>query len=224
MGLGSGSACVIEVGHQALDVAPEVTVRSWRGRQISTAGTGTAFVMALEPAELGVAQGCYPLPAFGYAVVPGPGRITGGSGVVIEHRRHVGLFCVGGPVETSGRLRYIDGCRDTVLVAPVVKGDPCLSLLHLPPSLVQSDHHHPSERVGLVVAGRGTCVSGDGERAEMRPGMMFVLPAGVVHRFESDAPGLLLMAWHPDSDFGPTDDDHPMLNRTLRPGSADGFR
>ena len=25
-----------------------------------------------------------------------------------------------------------------------------------------------------------------------------------------------VIAWHPDSDFGPTDQDHPMINRTLR--------
>jgi hypothetical protein len=24
-----------------------------------------------------------------------------------------------------------------------------------------------------------------------------------------------ILAWHPDSDFGLTDEDHPMLNRTL---------
>jgi hypothetical protein len=121
-----------------------------------------------------------------------------------------------------GRLSYIDGCRDTLLVAPVVRGDPCLNLLSLPGGLVQTDHQHPSERVGLVVAGGGVCVSGPGRRDELAHGSLFVLPPGLVHRFESDPDaGLLLMAWHPDSDSGPTDDDHPMLNRTLRPGSTE---
>jgi len=31
-----------------------------------------------------------------------------------------GLFAVGGPVEATGRLTYIDGCTDTVLAAPLV--------------------------------------------------------------------------------------------------------
>jgi len=28
-----------------------------------------------------------------------------------------------------------------------------------------------------------------------------------------------VIAWHPDSDFGPRDDDHPMINRTLIPST-----
>jgi hypothetical protein len=27
-----------------------------------------------------------------------------------------------------------------------------------------------------------------------------------------------VIAWHPDSDFGPEDDDHPMVNRTIVDG------
>jgi hypothetical protein len=72
-----------------------------------------------------------------------------------------------------------------------------------------------------VVDGAGTCVSGEDHRDAMRSGSVFVLPAGTCHRFETGPHDhLLLMAWHPDSDVGPTDDDHPMLNRTLRPGSG----
>ena len=32
-------------------------------------------------------------------------------------------------------------------------GDPCLNLLHIPPSTRQSAHTHPSIRVGLIVSG-----------------------------------------------------------------------
>jgi hypothetical protein len=35
---------------------------------------------------------------------------------------------------------------------------------------------------------------------------------------------LLVMAWHPDSDSGPSHDDHPMLNRTLRVESPERVR
>ena len=125
---------------------------------------------------------------------------------------------VGGPVESVGRLRYIDGCSDTLLVAPVVWGDPCLNYLHLPQGVVQTDHHHPSLRAGIVLRGNGTCVM-DGRAVPLTPGVVFMLEPGTTHRFESGSVPLEIVAWHPDSDFGPTDDDHPMLNRTLRPGS-----
>jgi quercetin dioxygenase-like cupin family protein len=197
---------------------PGVELESWSQVGVRHDGRGTAFAMVLHDATLESAHGTYPLPGRSFAVVPGPARFHGGSGLAVTARHHHGLFHIGGPVESSGRLRYIDGCTDTVLVAPVVRGDPCLNLLHLPAGTVQSDHHHPSVRIGLVVAGHGRCVLGGGTAKMLEPGVWFVLQAGSRHRFETtDADGLLLMAWHPDSDSGPTDEDHPMLNRTLRP-------
>jgi quercetin dioxygenase-like cupin family protein len=182
------------------------------------------YMLTLARAEVIPALETFPVPAAGYAVVPSVAMVRGGSGVSIVHREHCGLFSVGGPVEATGRLAYIDGCRDTVLVAPVVQGDPCLNLLHLPPGTVQSDHYHPSVRVGLVVSGQGVCVLEGGRLTPLVSGVVFFLPAGATHRFETDATDLLLMAWHPDSDVGPTDDDHPMLNRTLQPASDERLR
>ena len=187
-------------------------------------GVGTMYVVTLARAEVLLAGETFPIPAAGYAVLPSAAEVRGGSGVSVVHREHHGLFSLGGPIETTGRLAYIDGCRDTVLVAPVVRGDPCLNLLHLPRATVQSDHHHPSVRVGLVVSGRGTCVLDGGRLTSLVPGVVFFLPAGATHRFETEATDLLLMAWHPDSDTGPTDDDHPMLNRTLQPASDERLR
>jgi len=172
--------------------------------------------MVAEAAQLTVAHGTFPLAASSYAVLPDAGAIEGGAGVVVTTPHHRGFFVVGGPVETTGRLRYIDGCSDSVLVAPIRRGDPCLNLLHLPPGTAQTNHVHPSVRVGLIVRGRGRCVVADGEEVVgLAPGSAFVLEPDAVHRFETDADDLLLMAWHPDSDTGPTDDDHPMLNRTV---------
>jgi quercetin dioxygenase-like cupin family protein len=194
------------------------------GGELVHDGPGTMYMATVSRAELSYAGEVFPVPGAGYAVVPGAAVVRGGSGLSVVHRAHRGLFSVGGPVEATGRLRYIDGCRDTVLVAPVVRGDPCLNLLHLPPRTVQSDHHHPSLRVGLIVSGRGICVLGDGRSTVLNPGVVFFLPAGTIHRFETAEDDLLLMAWHPDSEVGPTDDDHPMLNRTLQPDSAERVR
>ncbi len=201
-------------------VADGVTVATWGTRGFDHPGGATAFVLAAAAAQVRVAHGVHPIPAHGFAVLPDRARIVGGRGLIVLVDRHRGLFGVGGPVEPTGRLRYIDGARDTVLVAPVVRGAPCLNLLHLPASTVQTDHDHPSVRVGLVVSGSGTCILA-GRTEALRQGTVFVLPAGAVHRFETPADdGLRLMAWHPDSDTGPTDDDHPMLNRTLQPGTG----
>ncbi len=203
------------------EVGDGIDARAWAGERLEHCEPGTAFLLVSEDACLTTPHGVYPLPARSFAVLPDPARVEAGSGVMVTHRTHRGLFHVGGPVEATGRLRYIDGCSDTVLVAPVVHGDPCLNLLHLPSDTVQTDHQHPSARVGLVVAGRGSCVVDRTRREPLQPGSAFVLPASVCHRFETEPEaGLLVMAWHPDSTSGPTDDDHPMLNRTLRPGSS----
>ena len=123
-------------------------------------------------------------------------------------------FQVGGPLEPTGRLRYIDGCTDSLLVPPWRLGQPCLNHLHIPAGVEQTMHTHPSDRIGVVVKGRGQCVCPDGT-TELIPGVLWRIPADGQHRFRTDGHALDIVAWHPDSDFGPTDDEHPMLNRTL---------
>jgi hypothetical protein len=200
-----------------------VEVVSWQGG-FRHDGRGTAFVVALESATIRVEHGVYPLCGAGWAVLPVSAKIEGGSGLAVTDRSHRGLFVVGGPVESSGRLTYIDGCSDTVLVSPVIRGDPCVNLLHLPARVVQSDHDHPAVRVGVILRGVGRCVTGDGNVAALSSGVIFVLEAGTTHRFETGSAPMSIIAWHPDSDYGPTDDDHPMLNRTLRPGTNQRVR
>lgn len=135
-------------------------------------------------------------------------------GFVVSVSGHRGFFHVGGPIEANGRLRYIDGCSDSLLIPPVLRGDPCLNLLHLPPRIRQSFHTHPSFRLGLVVQGSGSCLTKE-TRTALRPGQLFFIPADVVHCFHTDEESLVIVAFHPDSDFGPTHEDHPMINRTI---------
>jgi quercetin dioxygenase-like cupin family protein len=112
-------------------------------------------------------------------------------------------------------LRYIDGCTDTLLVCPPRRGEPCLNHLHLPPGTNQSPHTHPSERIGVIVRGRGECRTPGGAYL-LTPGMGWRIPTGCEHSFFTpDDDSLDVLAWHPDSDFGPTDEEHPMVNRTL---------
>jgi hypothetical protein len=124
-----------------------------------------------------------------------------------------GLRMVGGPIERLGRLRYIDRCSDTILSCPPTKGDPCLNHLHFPSRIVQTEHWHPSTRAGVVARGAGACETPFG-LSSLVAGLVFCIPARGLHRFLSEEDTLDVIAYHPDSDWGPTDGDHPMANRT----------
>jgi mannose-6-phosphate isomerase-like protein (cupin superfamily) len=168
-------------------------------------------------AEISLDEGGYqaPLSVGMYFSSVGPLKIKSeGEVVVVEKIGFRGLFQIGGPVEASGRLTYIDNCRTTLLVSPVRFGDPCLNLLTFPPRVLQSNHIHPTIRVGVVLAGGGICHS-QGMQLPLEPGNWFFLNEGVPHHFESKDSGLSLVAFHPETDWGPTNQIHPMLNRTF---------
>lgn len=141
--------------------------------------------------------------------------------VAIHTTDFVPLRTIGGPVEPKGRLRYIDRCSDTLLISPPRLGDPCLNLLHFPPGIHQTAHTHPSVRCGAIASGAGFCIDGDGNRLDLLPGMMWIIPKDVVHSFHTADSGdnLNVIAFHPDTDWGPEDETHPMLNRTWVDGT-----
>jgi hypothetical protein len=140
---------------------------------------------------------------------------------------------IGGVVEAVGRLKYIDGCTDSLLVPPVKKGNPCLNHLHFPKAVIQTPHTHPSHRIGIVIRGEGMCETPFGE-LPLVEGCIFVIKeydgkekaigldgqeyeAGT-HKFNTYHSSMDVIAFHPDSDFGPEDEFHPMLNRTIVKG------
>jgi hypothetical protein len=220
----------------------------------------------------------------------------GGKGIVIEQlNRHV-MNTLGGPVEATGRLKYIDGCTDSLLVPPVKYGDGCLNALFFPPGTTQTMHFHPSVRVGMVLEGSGslpllppppssslpllppppssplplsssplllssppllsssppllssspllpaflylysfplppfenslllhfppsslilpgTAVTPSSSHP-LQQGNIFIMHEHALHKFNTGDDKMIVVAFHPDSDFGPKDEDHPMLNRT----------
>lgn len=158
-----------------------------------------------------------------YFSLPGRTSISlgdGGYGIVVsayDYRSYTMM----GHLEEQGRLRYIDGCTDSLLIAPIKKGDPCLNLLYFPPMTDQTMHTHPSDRIGLILSGRGVCVTED-ERGHLEtpliPGMLFCIHTGGQHKFRTEDHSMRVLAFHPDSDFGPTDEVHPMINRTMIDG------
>ena len=124
-----------------------------------------------------------------------------------------------GASEKNGRLSYIDGCTDSLLIMPPRLGDPCLNYLHFPMGIDQTQHLHPSIRMGIVINGKGEAFQKpDGKREgweeDLSKGMMFCLEEGEVHSFRTAENYMDIIAYHPDSGFGPSDTNHPMLNRT----------
>jgi quercetin dioxygenase-like cupin family protein len=198
----------------ATSPAGPVHVRSYGAGQSTVPEPGTAIVLPTKRTiivwphvELMVGPGCY-------AQVPGGASLRMGAGLLIYTREYTGQYQAGGPVEDAGRLHYIDGCSDSLLICPAQRGDPCLNLLHLPPGIAQTEHTHPSDRIGLVLRGEGICRTADGDTALM-PGAGWIIPADYAHSFHTIDDPLDVIVWHPDSDFGPSHDEHPMLNRTI---------
>ncbi len=150
-----------------------------------------------------------------YFSAPGSTVLSGdGSGIAITRLDYNGFFNLGGPVEAQGRLKYIDGCTDSLLIPPVMMGDGCLNLLYFPMSINQTLHTHPSMRVGMVIRGKGECITPDCV-ITLEPGCVFVIPAEGHHGFRTTDNEMSVVAYHPDSDFGPTHEFHPMINRTI---------
>jgi hypothetical protein len=141
--------------------------------------------------------------------------VTGTKAVLIQRLGFVNIPMIGGPIEDLGRLRYIDGCSDTLLISPSRKGDACLNFLHFPAKIDQTEHTHPSLRVGMVAKGSGYCTTPFG-RFRLIPGLLFIIPKDGLHKFDTVEDDFMdVIAYHPDSDFGPENETHPMINRTL---------
>jgi len=153
-----------------------------------------------------------------YFVAIAPSTIKSfGVTAIFNRKDWVGRQIIGGSIDPNkGDVRYIDGCTDSLLVAPHRLGDPCLNALYFPPSTDQTFHTHPSIRLGCVLAGSGVaCVGDAGEEIQLRVGTVFGIATDERHRFRTETEGMLVVAYHPDSDWGPTDEVHPMINRTI---------
>jgi hypothetical protein len=137
-----------------------------------------------------------------------------------------------GSIEEVGRLKYIDGCSDSLLLSPAKLGYPCLNHLHFPKNIIQTMHTHPTHRMGVISSGHGECVTPFGSTL-LNNGDIFIIKEGDntksigldgklylngSHKFNTFDSVMNVIAFHPDSDFGPTDQSHPMINRTFVDG------
>lgn len=179
-------------------------------------GAGTFFVVAISGCPL---VNGYSLRPGMYGCFPETVAIKGTDlcrALVVMARDWRGIFTLGGPIEAEGRLLYMNGCTDSGLIQPIRLGDPCLNGLFFPPGILQTAHRHPSHRIGVVIDGQGQCMTGEaGEPTPMRPGDVFIIPKQTLHWFETTTHPMRIIAFHPDSEFGPTDEKHQMLEATL---------
>ena len=144
--------------------------------------------------------------------------VVKGSASIVVRFGFNGQNTFGGPVEPQGRLCYINNCSDSLLVYPPRMGDPSMSSLHFPPGIVQDFHTHPSFRMGTVFYGKGYAES-KSNKYDLIPGALFCMEEQEIHRFVTEESGLIVISFHPDGDWGPTDHNHTLLNRTYLPSS-----
>lgn len=192
-------------------------IRGWNDGETVLPDSATHYgIVTQGETVLADASGEYRLRSGMFFVLPGAGRIvgSGSAGLVISQHGYTGLWQIGGPPEACGRLRYIDGCSDTLLVCPPLVGEPCLNFLHIPPGTDQTAHTHPSFRAGVILRGHGYCQTPDG-RFALAPGLGWFIAPDAEHSFHTEGDFLDVIAFHPDSDFGPSHDDHPMTNKTI---------
>jgi hypothetical protein len=189
---------------------------AWQSGTLELGDDGTHFGYVHEAtARLEAPAGTFSLDQGMYFAVSSSFRISGsGQGVIMTRFGYRGVFLIGGPIEPQGRLRYIDGCTDSLLIPPQMAGDPCLNALYFPTHISQTEHTHPSIRIGLIVRGAGDCLTQEGTYS-LLPGLPFIIRANGPHSFRTTEHEMVVIAFHPDSDYGPTHKLHPMINRTI---------
>lgn len=140
--------------------------------------------------------------------------ISNGDTALFIRKNWNGKNIYAGGINDEGDVKYIDGCTDSLLVCPPRLGDPCLNALYFPANTIQTFHTHPSQRLGAVLKGSGFACFDDREE-ELKEGDVFFIETNELHRFRTEKEKMIVIAYHPDSDWGPTDEIHPMINRTI---------
>lgn len=205
-------------------------VRTWRNSlELSATGTHFGFVYRGNPRLLRQSKASptlqnksevesYTLHPGMYFCSPDSGSIAGESlGMVITYFNYRGMFTIGGAIESTGRFAYIDGGTNSLLIPPIISGDPCLNALYFPSGVNQTFHTHPSYRIGLVVAGKGEIITLQTTEI-LAPGTLFAISANHLHKFRTSNHNLTIVVFHPDSDVGFTHYNNPMLKRTIVDG------
>lgn len=206
-------------GHQ-LEYETSDTVMVWgkTSKPLKLASGATHFGYVISgSAKLRLKDGRhYDLIQGMYFSVPNECMIEGGEGIVFSKSDFHGVFLLGGPLCEDSTLEYLPGCVDSILIPPIFRGDPCLNFLNTTKGTLQPVHTHPSYRIGFVISGYGWEVS-DAPKiiTELKVRDIFFVAPWQEHAFETRDADLKFIVFHPNSDYGPTKDDHPLINQTF---------
>lgn len=207
---------LLDLSHEQLPAI--IHLRHGNSLKLAATGTHFGFVYQGHP-TLSAQLGSYQLHPGMYFCLPASGYLEAdnSSGIIITALNYCGVFSLGGPIETVGRFAYIDGGTTSLLIPPLMLGDPCLHALYFSRDRTQTMHTHPSYRIGMIVDGSGEAETPEGIFA-LQPGTVFVMPANSPHKFRTTQDNLTLVIFHPDSDTGFTQRHHLMLNQTFVEG------
>ncbi len=192
------------------------TVKIWHGNSCRFPADGTTFGYIYEGSAVLFRPGKEPNRIYAgmYFCLPGEGKLEGkSSGIGISHLNYQGLFSLGA-IAPTGEFAYINGGTNSLLIAPVKGGDPCLNAMYFPPGVDQTLHTHPSYRLGIVVEGGGK-LENQQTVLVLKPGMTFLIGANSLHKFRTLETNLTAVVFHPDSDIKFTRGDNLMLKRTI---------
>ena len=115
----------------------------------------------------------------------------------------------------TGNLSYMDGGTNSNALNPERAGMPVVNYAHFPKGMSQTLHTHPSQRIGLILSGKGR-IELDGHRFfPLDTGSVFYMERNTLHNFLCDqGEDVALFVFAPDSGTGPTDEVNPLKVRT----------
>lgn len=115
----------------------------------------------------------------------------------------------------KGNLSYMDGGTNTTAVNPGRLGLPVINYVHFPAGMKQTLHTHPSQRIGLILSGKGEIELDNGVMFPIKEGDCWVMERNVLHNFMcNQGEDVTLFVFSPDSGTGPTDEINPLKVRT----------
>lgn len=115
----------------------------------------------------------------------------------------------------QGNLSYMDGGTNTTAVNPGRLGLPVVNYVHFPDGMEQTLHTHPSQRIGLILSGKGLVELNKDVKFAIKQGDCFVMERNVLHNFMCNrGEDVTLFVFSPDSGTGPTDEVNPLKVRT----------
>ena len=115
----------------------------------------------------------------------------------------------------KGNLSYMDGGTNTTAVNPGRLGLPVINYVHFPAGMEQTLHTHPSQRIGLILSGKGLIELDKGVMFPIKEGDCFVMERNVLHNFMcNQGEDVTLFVFSPDSGTGQTDEINPLKVRT----------